>query len=386
MSRLAETTPAASWDQSPCTPQRALEDLRALIAQTVRAGIPRSVLLFHSERLPPQLCRPHHRRLIRSAFAGLSAAERARLFHLPSGRFAAVWRGDADELLCTTLGLLQHMLADSGAAAPPLLSLVALHELPGDAEALLAALGAPAIGFVPPPAPGTPLDPALLAAVERSLLRADVACFVRRRPVFRQRRGSFQLAWERRSLRLRDIAAAICPEHDLRADPWLFRRLSLMLDRRMLALLSDTAELRGAAPFALDLNVASLVSPAFLRFDAALPMTLRGEITLGLLAADLLADPAEFAFARDFVQSRGYRLLLRHANPSLLRVIDLAATRVDVAEFRWRPDLPARFDAAVLPPGPALLLTGIDSGPARDWALEHGIPLLEGPAVRAAST
>ena len=53
----------------------------------------------------------------------------------------------------------------------------------------------------------------------------------------------------------------------MRADPWLFRRLTRTFDRRMLALLASPEELRLAGPLGIDLNVASVLSPAFLRFD-----------------------------------------------------------------------------------------------------------------------
>ena len=57
---------------------------------------------------------------------------------------------------------------------------------------------------------------------------------------------------------------------DVQKDPWLFRRLTRTLDRRMLSLLASPGRIDVAyGPFALDLNVASLLSPEFLRFDAS---------------------------------------------------------------------------------------------------------------------
>ena len=129
----------------------------------------------------------------------------------------------------------------------------------------------------------------------------------------------------------------LAPERDLRADRWLFRRLTRTLDRRMLALLAVPGEVRAAGPFGLDLNVASILSPTFLRFDAGLPAALRGQLVLDLSPADVIADPASFLFARDFARARGYRLLLRGITAGLLDAFPLRRTGLDLLQLRWSP-------------------------------------------------
>jgi hypothetical protein len=134
----------------------------------------------------------------------------------------------------------------------------------------------------------------------------------------------------------------------------------------------------------LDLNVASVLSPEFLRFDTALPSPLRGHVIIELTPADIMADAAGFIFMRGFARARSYRLMLRNASPALLRVISLAALEVDQVQFRWTPALaevsPERVGA--LSPGRTVLFRA-DEPAALDWGARAGIRLYQGSAADA---
>jgi hypothetical protein len=138
--------------------------------------------------------------------------------------------------------------------------------------------------------------------------------------------------------------------------------------------------LRDSGPFALNLNLATILAPEFLRFDAALPTSLRGAVTLNLLAADILADPSTFTFARDFVRLRGYKLLLRQASAALLSLLDVGAAELDYVHVAYTPDLVANPDSlrGLLPEGTTPVLTGVLPS-AVAWARQHGYELVRGP-------
>ncbi len=86
--------------------------------------------------------------------------------------------------------------------------------------------------------------------------------FARRVPVCRAGPDGMALAWEHRFLSDAELFETMLPDRAPRADPWLFRRLTRALDRRMLALLSAADELRGAAPFSSTWNVAIDSAPS----------------------------------------------------------------------------------------------------------------------------
>jgi hypothetical protein len=290
--------------------------LVALIEGCANPGVTRQALLIRVPELPAELARPHHIRLIAAALDPLRSLDRATLFRLADATLVMVWRGDGQAERAAALAELELLFADLPRFP------VACLELPRDSAVLRRAIDASMprdrSGAL---AAGQALDPAGLAALESALSRANLAHFIHRRPVCRWPTGApARLAWERRRVCVRDLSAALAPGIDVRADAWLFRRLTRSLDRCMLALLSDPQELRAAGPFGLDLNVTSILGPEFVRFDAALPQRLRGEVVLGVLPADVLADAASFALARDFARARGYRMLLRDLTLAWLRI------------------------------------------------------------------
>ena len=352
-----------------------LDGLDILVRDCASSGVARRAVLLRMDLLPPSLSRPHHLRLARAALDPMTGADRAQTHELPGGRVAVSWRGDAQALLQQSMAALSHLLHDCPADAPPLADLIRLYDLPRDGKALLAAAGT-----VLPPAPAampplTPMDTTVLSHLEQRLATADMARFARRRTVCRLHGDRMDPAWDRRSLSVAEVGAALAPGYALQADPWLFRRLTRVLDRRLLALLSDPAELDGAGPFSLGLNISSVLSPEFLRFDAALPPALRGHVVLELLPADVVADPAAFAFARDFARTRRYRLLLRGVTAALLPLLSVDRMELDHVQVRWTPDLPPPCSTA------SWVLSRTDNAAALHWGRTHGINLFTGRAA-----
>ncbi len=365
--------------------QSASERVAALVAECAAAGVARQALLLRIDHLPPALSRPHHHRLAEAALTPLLRASRAELFHVPGPRLVVVWRGDAEAALLDVVDALDHLLADAAVPAPSLHELVFLYDLPEGGDLLLRALAA-TMPQEAPPGSDPPLDPASLFLIESALAQANLARFARREAVWHVNDATTTLAWERRTLSLAELSAELLPERDLAGDPWLYRRLTRTLDRRMLALLAGPDELRGAGPFALDLNVVSVLGPEFLKLDASLPPALRGRVVLALHPADVVADAAAFAFARGFARARDYRLMLRDATPDLLAVLSAAALDLDYLVLPWSLDLPQQagplLDAC---PAAALVLECGEDPAAMAWGVSVGIHLFTGPAADRAT-
>jgi hypothetical protein len=361
-----------------------LEALGGLLRSADVAGVRRRALLLHAERLPRAPGRQYHLRLARAALTGLAHADMAQLFELPRGRLAIIWRdrgdgpGAAGEL-ARAMQALRRLISDMPEGQGPQLGeLVSIYTLPDQAAWLQDALSETGQeAAVPGPDPPRPLDAAVLARLELSLAQADLARFARWRPVFRlPAQGPPALAWEERSFAVDDLGASLCPDYALSGDPWLSLRLGRTMDRRMLALLSGAGELNGIGGLGLQLHVASVLSTGFLRFDERLPGTLRGSVVITLQVADVLADGAAFAFARNFARSRGYRLLLAGATGALLEVMDAAAAGFTFVQTSLR-DAPA-----FRPVGVQLVIGRIERSAQLDQARALGAGFVSGPGVQ----
>jgi hypothetical protein len=367
--------------QSPAYPDD-MVGLRELVQKTALAATQRRALLLHTDRLPHALAKPQHQRLARAAIEGLTQADRAQPFELSRGRIAIVWRDRGGRELDTAMAAISHLLADlPESQALPLGQLASVYDLPEQADWLLDELreNSP-LAAANDAGPSRAPDIAMLARLEQTLAQADISRFIRWRPILRLNGMAQVTAWEERYVAAHDIAATLCPDRRIKADPWLFRRLTRSFDRRMLASMSSPQDMRDSGPFALNLNVGTLLGPEFLRFDAALPATLRGEVTLKLSAPDILSDPAGFVFARNFANTRGYKLLLRHGSAALLALFDIGAAELDYVEMPYTPTLAADPDSArlLLPARVQTVLTGVTSPQAIAWARTHGFPLVRG--------
>jgi hypothetical protein len=355
-------------------------ELDLLVQETALSGISRRLLLVGLSGLPPDLRQPQHLRLAREAVTPLSLADRARVFQLPNDDIAIVWRGAADGAVRDSLQAIGHLFADDDDDPQDDDGLGRLFDLPEDAAELRFIIAA--MDAAPPPRDdprrGKALNGATLASLEAALACADLSRFARRRAVCARSDDGFELRWEQRTLNIAELADTLAPDHDLQAEPWLYLRLTRMLDRRLLNLLAAPEELRGARAFSLALNVGSILSPDFLRFDAALPATLRGQVILDLLPADLMADAAAFRFARDFARARRYRLMLRGIGADLLDVFPRALAGVDLIQIEWSPDLAER---EVEQPA-HMVLSGADTPAALEWGFAQGIELFQGRLAR----
>ena len=367
--------------QSP-SPVEGAHTLATLVHDCTRAGVGRHVLLLRLDTLAPAQLRSEQRQEARDALEGLTRADRAIVHDLPSGAMAVSWKGEADSALDEAMTGLCRVL--DGGRRGPLDTVIRLFELPQDAGPLLQITGGGSaitdpIRPVLDGAEPQPIGAANFDELEQLLGSADIARFVRRAPVCRSDGEAVLLAWEKRFLLAAEIAETLTPGCDITADAWLFRRLTRVLDRRMLALLAAPRELDGAGPFSLDLNVSSILGPGFLRFDAVLPARLRGHIVLNVSLSDIVADPSAYAFARTFARGRQYRLLLREVTAALLPLIALPSLELDYTELVWSLALPGQFPSGM--PAAAWVLAGADTPDALAWAAQHGIALGHGKAL-----
>lgn len=382
---------SANVDQS----RRSTARMVALVQECISSGIARQACIVHLSRLPPSLQRPHHLRMARAAIEPLVQADRARLFELPNHDLVVIWRAAPDAALAQSRnGVIQLLPPDeagqpradlattlAGEAIPERSDLWEHLLLPQDAGKLLILAESLLIRPEEPTgqAAAPPLDPAALLELEALLAQADMARFARRRQVCaRMMDGSFRLRWEQRFLSVEELGAILAPDRSLTGEPWLFRRLTRSLDSRLLALLAAPDELQGAGAFSLNLNVASILAPDFLRFDEALPGHLRGQVLLTLLPSDLMSDPSSFLFARDFARSRGYRLVLRGMSLEMLPLFPFARTGVDYLELDWAPALLREDLRRLAGDCGRVILTRADTPQAITWGNVNGVTLFQG--------
>jgi len=235
---------------------------------------------------------------------------------------------------------------------------------------------------------GKPLDLSNLALLEKTIAQADLSGMTSRQaicevgddgrpvPLF------YELFTSIGTLR-----QMLMPDQNLFSDRWLFQYLTAKLDQRMLVWLTrnDDATLRHS--FSMNINIASVLSPRFLEFDARLDKTRRNTIVIELQKMDVFADVTRYLFAREFLLDRGYRICLDGLTSTSLPFIERQKLGFDLIKLHWTPQLRQQMEGkdgeklrdAVQGANPRrIILMRCESDDAIELGREHGISLFQG--------
>ena len=356
--------------------------LATLARDSAVTGVARQGLFLDLTSLPRGDARAEGVQRARDAVEPLLDGNRAQLFQLPDASLVVVWRSLPAGLLERVGRVLAETPLDRMRETATLADVATVLHLPRDARKLADRIEAslrPAEDEAEQRALA-PLHLADLARIERAVAHADLIGFLRRQPIYSLVGDGFEQAWERRELSVDAIIAHLHHGYDAGADPWLFRRLTRLLDTRLLSLLVTPEQLRSSRSISINVTVEALLSPEFLHFDAMLPARLRGAVVLDLDALDILQDPSAFNFARAFVRGRAYRVCLRGMTELLLPVLNLPALELDYVQIRHSPGLvqaPELVEAAQAS-GAAVVLSRVDSHASLSWGRFRGITLFRG--------
>ncbi|MDA9975525.1 hypothetical protein N9F34_01660 [Alphaproteobacteria bacterium] len=185
------------------------------------------------------------------------------------------------------------------------------------------------------------LDLEQLGKLEAFLIRADLSNLMRRQPVcaITSTNSNPQPVFRELYISIADLQQTVLPEFDLASNLWLFQYLTLTLDSQMLSMLIRNDDTSIASSFSINLNVQTVLSPPFLKFDSSLKSVARGTVVIELQAIDIFGDMGAYMFARDFMRERGYRICLDGLNHLTLQFIDRDRLGLDLLKFIWTPDM-----------------------------------------------
>jgi hypothetical protein len=236
-----------------------------------------------------------------------------------------------------------------------------------------------------------PLDPARLARIEVSLASMDLSGLLRRQPVCALLpRTAPQPLFGEVYIAMRELADALVPGVDLTADTWLFQRLAESLDRRLLSCL---ARQEGGAPqeaISVNLRLATLLSPEFLKFDHDYRRQTAAPVIIELQLIDIFAELGAYLFIREFARDRGYLMCIDGLHYLHLPLIDRKRLGADLVKVIWSPDLldslnetrREELKAAIKRAGvDRVTLCRCDSADAVRWGQSLGIRLFQGHYV-----
>jgi len=233
-----------------------------------------------------------------------------------------------------------------------------------------------------------PLTASMLAKVETALVSADLSSHVRRQSVCALVGKAIpDPLFTEVFVSIGDLREAMLPHVELSANPWLFQYLTQTLDRRVLAMLTRRDDRTLTQGFSINLNVQSILSEDFLKFDDSLSPGSHGTVVLELRSEDIFADLNAYFFARDFVHQRGYRVCIDGLTWRSLPFVDSRRLGADLVKVVWQDDLPQILTSAAgalaaralrLGTSGRMILARCDTDAAIRWGQDNNFTLFQG--------
>ena len=137
---------------------------------------------------------------------------------------------------------------------------------------------------------------------------------------------------------IEDLGRTLLPGVSIGSDPWLFQRLTRTLDRRVLRQVAHD-QAKSDKAFSLNLNVATVLSPDFRRFEQALGSGARGRLVVEFQHIDIFADMPAYLFAREYLRELGFKVCIDGLTPMTLSFIDRGKLGLDLLKMHWSDDL-----------------------------------------------
>ena len=235
---------------------------------------------------------------------------------------------------------------------------------------------------------GDPLTAKNLAAINQQLQSTRIADLIRQQACIRIAPGKAgEFVFREHFIAMSELKERVSPGVNLFTSPWLFQYLTETLDKRLLAVMGrkNFADLK--EPISLNLNIGTVLSRDFGNFMRVVEDH-ADRVVVEFQIIDIFADMNTFGYARDMLQSRGYRVVVDGVSPNALQFFDPASLRPDFIKVAWGREFEDEadndrrlmsFKETVQHAGKdSLILSRVDSEKAVKWGLSLGISRFQG--------
>ncbi len=183
------------------------------------------------------------------------------------------------------------------------------------------------------------LTPAQLGKLEEALANADLSALMRQQPVCAMTPDDPpETIFHEMYVSIDDLGRTLLPGVSIASDPWLFQHLTRTLDGRVLRqVVHDYAKTTKA--FSLNLNVSTVLSAEFRRFEQSIGQGVRGRLIVELQQIDIFSDMPAYLFAREYLRELGFRVCIDGLNHLTLPFVDRGKLGLDLLKMHWSDDL-----------------------------------------------
>ncbi|MEC4592388.1 MULTISPECIES: EAL domain-containing protein [Nitrospirillum] len=179
-----------------------------------------------------------------------------------------------------------------------------------------------------------------LGKIERAVQMFDLSPFMLNQPVVNiQNPTENEYEYFELYIAIKALEERLSPEFDITANRWLFSYFTSQLDLSVLRALNYGVDFLRGKRLGLNLNLATILSASFVKFDERLTTDLRGNVVLEINKTDLIENVSMYKEVVDFAATRGYKICIDGLNDFWVTHMDLEYMACDYAKIIWSPDM-----------------------------------------------
>lgn len=179
-----------------------------------------------------------------------------------------------------------------------------------------------------------------LAKIERAVQMFDLSPFMLNQPVANIQNGDQnEFEYFELYIAIKALEERLSPQYDITANRWLFSYFTANLDMSVLKALNYGVDFLRGRRIGLNLNLSTILSASFVKFDERLTTDLRGNVVLEVNKADLVENISMYKEVVDFASSRGYQICIDGLNDFWVTHMDLEYMAADYAKIIWSPEM-----------------------------------------------
>lgn len=179
-----------------------------------------------------------------------------------------------------------------------------------------------------------------MAKLERAMQMFDLSPFLFNQAIANiGRSADEEMAYFELYISIKLLQERLCPEYDITANKWLFNYFTANLDQSVLRALNHGLSFMRGRRIGININLSTVISTGFVKFDERLPIDFRGHVVLEISKGDLIENLTLFNEVVEFAQDRQYQIAVDGLNPFWVTNFDLEYLNVDYAKIFWSSDM-----------------------------------------------
>ena len=220
--------------------------------------------------------------------------------------------------------------------------------------------------------------------IERLLADTDVTRYGRMQVIYRHDRGAWTPLAEEYFISIEELRREYFPKLDIAGSEHFFFSVCSVLDRKLLAAMTDAYDTVAGKTINLNLSISSIMGAVFTQFVRRVPQDQRRLIGFELHCGDLLQN---FALTLDAITSlrrEGFRVVIDSLTPSMALYLNLDKFPVDRIKINVTKDFAGQLDDADIRkaltrvPADRLIFFHCDNEKALKMGVDLGVTAFQG--------